>query len=271
MFRNQYDSDVTVWSPQGRIHQIEYAMEAVKQGSATVGLKSKTHAVVVALKRASNELSSHQKKVFQIDDHVGVSCAGLLCDARLLARYMQTQCLNWRWSHNEAMPIHELMDMLGSKMQVNTQRYGRRPFGVGFLVGGYDENGPNIYQTCPSANVYDCKSMSIGARSQSARTYLEKHLEEFAACTLEQLIRHALLALRESLPNELTLSTKNTTVMVVGKAQKFEIYDDAAVEPYLESIRDEPRLPPAPAAAEGEGAGGEEPAGEPAPADQADA
>lgn len=62
MFRNQYDNDVTVWSPQGRIHQIEYAMEAVKQGSATVGLKSKTHAVLVALKRAQSELAAHQKK-----------------------------------------------------------------------------------------------------------------------------------------------------------------------------------------------------------------
>ncbi len=62
-FRNQYDNDVTVWSPQGRLHQVEYAMEAVKQGSATIGLKSSTHAVVVALKRASSELSAYQKKV----------------------------------------------------------------------------------------------------------------------------------------------------------------------------------------------------------------
>lgn len=63
MFRSQYDSDITTWSPQGRIHQIEYAMEAVKQGSAAIGLKSKTHAVVVALKRASSELGSHQQKI----------------------------------------------------------------------------------------------------------------------------------------------------------------------------------------------------------------
>ena len=70
MFRNQYDNDVTVWSPQGRIHQIEYAMEAVKQGSATVGLKSKTHAVLVALKRAQSELAAHQKKILHVDNHL---------------------------------------------------------------------------------------------------------------------------------------------------------------------------------------------------------
>ncbi|MGH0132490.1 UNVERIFIED_CONTAM: hypothetical protein FKN15_053936 [Acipenser sinensis] len=85
-FRNQYDNDVTVWSPQGRIHQIEYAMEAVKQGSATVGLKSRTHAVLVALKRAQSELAAHQKKILHVDSHVGISIAGLTADARLLWR-----------------------------------------------------------------------------------------------------------------------------------------------------------------------------------------
>ena len=76
MYRNQYDNDVTVWSPQGRLHQVEYAMEAVKQGSATIGLKNEDYAVLLALKRASSELSAHQKKIIPIDRHVGVSLAG---------------------------------------------------------------------------------------------------------------------------------------------------------------------------------------------------
>lgn len=75
---------MTVWSPQGRLHQVEYAMEAVKLGSATVGLKNKTHAVLIALKRASSELSAHQKKIIPIDDHIGISTAGLTADARML-------------------------------------------------------------------------------------------------------------------------------------------------------------------------------------------
>jgi 20S proteasome subunit alpha 6 len=83
-FRNQYDSDVTVWSPQGRIHQVEYAMEAVKLGSATVGLKSKDYAVLIALKRATSELSAHQQKILRIDDHIGISMAGITADARVL-------------------------------------------------------------------------------------------------------------------------------------------------------------------------------------------
>ena len=78
MFRNQYDSSAATWSPQGRIHQIEYAMEAVKQGSATVGVKSNTHAVLVALKRAQNDLSAHQKKCLRIAPHCGMTMAGKL-------------------------------------------------------------------------------------------------------------------------------------------------------------------------------------------------
>lgn len=83
-FRNQYDSDVTVWSPQGRLHQVEYAMEAVKLGSATVGLKSKDFAVLLAIKRATSELSAHQDKLIPIDAHIGISIAGLTADARML-------------------------------------------------------------------------------------------------------------------------------------------------------------------------------------------
>lgn len=92
--------------------------------------------------------------------------------------------------------------------QIPTQRYGRRPFGVGLLVAGYDDLGTHLYQTCPSANYYECKCMAIGARSQSARTYLEKHLNEFPTNSVDDLIRHALRALRDTLPNEIELSTK---------------------------------------------------------------
>ena len=189
MFRNQYDSDVTVWSPQGRLHQVEYAMEAVKLGSATVGLKNKTHAVLIALKRASSELSAHQKKMFPIDKHMGISISGLTADARMLSRYMRTECLNYKYSHDDVLPVSRLLASLGNKLQTCTQRYDRRPYGVGLLIAGYDDQGPHIYQTCPSSNYFDCKAMAIGARSQSARTYLEKHLNELLSCDLDELIK----------------------------------------------------------------------------------
>jgi len=273
MFRNQYDNDVTVWSPQGRIHQVEYAMEAVKQGSATIGLKSKTHAVIVALKRASSELSAYQKKIIPIDTHMGMTIAGLTADARFLSRYMRSECLNHRFSYDEPHPVSTLISKLGNKLQVCTQSYDRRPYGVGLLVAGYDvilnklttyfisyinllviisiqDKGPHIYQTCPSATYFDCKAMAIGARSQSARTYLEKHLNEFLDCTNEDLVRHGLRALRDTLPNEVELTSRNVSVGVVGKGMDFTIYDNEHVEAFLAGLEGEERrggrpLPPA--------------------------
>lgn len=241
MFRNHYDNDVTVWSPQGRIHQIEYAMEAVKQGSATVGLKSKTHAVLVALKRAPSELSAHQKKILPIDSHIGISIAGLTADARLLSKFMRTECYNSRYAYDAPLPVARLVAMIGSKSQVPTQRYGRRPFGVGLLIAGYDEKGCHIYQTCPSANYFECKAMAIGARSQSARTYLERNLDKFQDASLEDLIKHGLRSLRDTLPNEVELTTKNCSVGIVGKDVPFTIYDEEEVQRHLALIEGEER------------------------------
>lgn len=201
-FRNQYDSDVTVWSPQGRLHQVEYAMEAVKLGSATVGLKSHDYAVLVAVKKSSSELASYQKKIIPIDKHMGISIAGITADARVLSRYMRQECINYRFSNAADYPIARLIMTLGNKMQVCTQRYDRRPYGVGLLVAGYDDQGPHIYQVHPNANYFNCKAMSIGNRSQSVRTYLEKHLDDFQNCSAEQLIRHGVAALNGTLPNE---------------------------------------------------------------------
>ncbi|XP_018615233.1 proteasome subunit alpha type-1 [Scleropages formosus] len=241
MFRNQYDNDVTVWSPQGRIHQIEYAMEAVKQGSATVGLKSQTHAVLVALKRAQSELAAHQKKILHVDNHVGISIAGLTADARLLCNFMRQECLDSRFVFDRPLPVSRLVSLIGSKTQIPTQRYGRRPYGVGLLIAGYDDMGPHIFQTCPSANYFDCKAMSIGARSQSARTYLERSMESFPDCELNELVRHGLRALRETLPSEQDLTTKNVSIGIVGKDMEFIIYDDDDVAPFLEGLEERPQ------------------------------
>ncbi|XP_006616169.1 proteasome subunit alpha type-1-like [Apis dorsata] len=246
MFRNQYDSDVTIWSPQGRLHQVEYAMEAVKLGSATVGLKNKTHAVLIALKRASSELSAHQKKIFPIDKHMGISISGLTADARMLSRYMRTECLNYKYSHDDLLPVSRLLASLGNKLQTCTQRYDKRPYGVGLLIAGYDDQGPHIYQTCPSSNYFDCKAMAIGARSQSARTYLEKHLNELLSCDLDELIKHGLCALRDTLPNEVDLSVKNVSIAIVGKGTDFKIFNEDEISVYLSQIEDDKRNKPEP-------------------------
>lgn len=234
MFRNQYDNDVTTWSPQGRIHQIEYAMEAVKQGSATVALKGETHAVIVALKRSQSKLVSHQKKISKVSPHILTSIAGLTSDARSLGRYLRSECLSHDFMYTSKMPVKRVVFNLGSKLQVPTQRYGRRPFGVGILFAGYDEQGPHVFHTCPSANVYNCKSMALGARSQSAKTYLERNMEDIQKANLEELIRHGLVALRETLPGEEKLTAENCSIGIVGKNQKAFILNEDQVGPYID-------------------------------------
>ncbi|KAH9387677.1 PREDICTED: proteasome subunit alpha type-1-like [Rhagoletis zephyria] len=242
MFRNQYDNDVTTWSPQGRLHQVEYAMEAVKQGSTAIGLKNKdSFAVLVALKRTFHELASYQKKLIHIDDHVGAAIAGLTADGRILTRYMRNECLNERYARDEPILMNRLMVDMGNKMQGSTQRYDRRPYGVGLIVAGFDQNGPHIYQTCPSANYFNCKAMAIGARSQSARTYLEKHLDTFLACGRDELVKHGLLALRECLPNDTQLTSQNVSIGIVGKDFPFKIYEENEVDTFLKQLTEAER------------------------------
>lgn len=238
MFRNQYDTDITTYSPQGRLHQIEYSMEAVKQGSAVVGLRSKTHVVLATLKRTSSELASNQKKLFSMDAHVGIAIAGLTADARVLSRFMRTECRNHKYVYSSPVPVTRLVLSVANKCQVSTQRSSKRPFGVGLLIAGYDSTGPHLFQTCPSGNYYEYNAMAIGARSQSAKTYLERKFKEFPDCDLDALCKHAITALQETVSSskDTELTTRNTAIAIVGKGQNFKIYEDDAVEPYLAAV-----------------------------------
>ena len=147
-------------------------MESVKQGSACVGLRSQEYCVLGALKRSVSELSEHQKKLLEIDDHIGIGFAGLTADARSLAKSLQNECLNHKYTLGIPIPPHTLMAQLADKHQRTTQTYVRRPFGVGLLIASVDKhtNIPHLYQTCPSGNLYEFEASAIGSRSQSART-----------------------------------------------------------------------------------------------------
>jgi 20S proteasome subunit alpha 6 len=246
MFRNTYDSDNTVFSPQGRLHQVEYALEAVKQGSAAVGLRSKTHAILLALKRSTGELASYQQKMFRIDDHVGIAIAGLTSDARVLSNFMRQQAMSSKMVFNRPIPVNRLVSSIADKAQVNTQEYGRRPYGVGFLVVGQDQTGPHLYEFSPSGNSFEYYAVSIGARSQSAKTYLERNYEKFHDCTLDELIKHGLHALRETLQQDKELTIMNTSIGIIGEKSTnegvvpsqgpFRILEGEVLQPFLNSM-----------------------------------
>ncbi|GAP91724.1 putative proteasome subunit alpha type-1 [Rosellinia necatrix] len=246
MFRNNYDNDSSTFSPQGRIFQVEYAAEAVKQGSVVVGIVSKTHAVLVAIKRNAEELSSYQKKLFAVDEHVGLAIAGLTSDARVLSNFMKQQCLSQRLTYDRAMPLDTLVSLISDKAQLNTQHYGKRPYGVGLLIAGVDDSGPHLFEFQPSGLTQEMLACAIGARSQMARTYLEKNLDKFPDCGRDELIRHGLQALKETLVQDRELTVENTSVGVVGPKEPgaraldpFKVHDGAEVKDWINSIADD--------------------------------
>ncbi|GLT92097.1 hypothetical protein SLE2022_099540 [Rubroshorea leprosula] len=260
MFRNQYDTDVTTWSPAGRLFQVEYAMEAVKQGSAAIGLRSKTHVVLGCVNKANSELSSHQKKIFKVDDHIGVAIAGLTADGRVLSRYMRNECINYSFTYESPLPVGRLVVQLADKAQVCTQRSWKRPYGVGLLVAGLDESGAHLYYNCPSGNYFEYQAFAIGSRSQAAKTYLERRFENFMDSSREDLIKDALMAIRETLQGE-TLKSSICTVAVVGVGEPFHILDQGTVQQMIDAfdIAGEREAPaPEPDEAEEQGAAEEQ-------------
>ncbi|WCJ35204.1 Proteasome subunit alpha type-1 [Euphorbia peplus] len=267
MFRNQYDTDVTTWSPAGRLFQVEYAMEAVKQGSAAIGLRSKTHVVLACVNKANSELSSHQKKIFKVDDHIGVAIAGLTADGRVLSRYMRSECINYNFTYESPLPVGRLVVQLADKAQVCTQRSWKRPFGVGLLVAGLDESGAHLYYNCPSGNYFEYQAFAIGSRSQAAKTYLERKFENFMESSRDDLVKDALIAVRETLQGE-TLKSSICTIAVVGVGEAFHILDQDTVQQLIDGFEivvepeapaGEPDADVAPIAEEGAaGAGGDQ-------------
>ncbi|GMH44750.1 hypothetical protein BSKO_12702 [Bryopsis sp. KO-2023] len=265
MFRNQYDTDI-LWSPQGRIHQVEYAMEAVKQGSCAVGLTSEDHVVLATLKRSQSELSSYQRKVFKIDDHLGIAISGLTADGRILCKYMRNECINYRYVYESAMPVGRLVRQVADKSQKCTQYSWKRPYGVGLLVAGFDKAGPHLFHTCPSGNFYEYRAFAIGLRSQASRTYLEKKYEEFKGSSVEELIQHGLKSLESSIQDG-ELDTNNCSIAVVGKDMPLTVIEGDDLLPHIELLKNadagveaggQEADAPGEAAAGGGGGGGEQ-------------
>lgn len=164
---------------------------------------------------------------------------------------MKQQCLGHRLTYGRSMPVRTLVDLIGEKAQVNTQHYGKRPYGVGLLVAGVDDRGPHLFDFQPSGMTEEMVAFAIGARSQMARTYLERNLDKFADCGREELLKHGLRALKESLVQDKELTTDNTSVGIVGlvkgdgdddgklRVEPFRLYDGQEVKEWIDSVSDD--------------------------------
>lgn len=126
--------------------------------------------------------------------------------------------------------------VLSVEAQMNTQVYGRRPYGVGLLVAGYDETGTHLYESSPSGNCFDYFAIAIGARSQSARTFLENKFQEFSDLSLDDLIVNGLFALRDTLQQDKELNLSNISIGIVGKDTDFHVIENDQVQRYLDLL-----------------------------------
>ena len=131
MLKGLYDLDCTTWSPQGKLFQVEYAMEAVKQGSICLGLRSKEFVVLCSLKKLPSELACYQDKIFKVEDNIGMAISGLTADARVLCKYMRNESLNYKLTYGSNQPLNRLIfkiaDSNPSPMQNRRSRHSTPP------------------------------------------------------------------------------------------------------------------------------------------------
>ena len=185
--------------------------------------------------RNAEELSSYQRKIIPIDTHYGIALAGLASDARVLSNFMKQQSLASRLTYDRPIPLADITSRIGDRAQTNTQHYGKRPYGVGLLIAGVDAKGPHLFEFQPSGVTQEMIACGIGARSQMARTYLERNLDEFEGCGREELIKHALRALKDSLSQDKELTIENTSLGVGGSEETFKLYEGQDIAGWLET------------------------------------
>ncbi|CDJ56165.1 proteasome subunit alpha type 1, putative [Eimeria maxima] len=236
MYRNLYDTDCITWSPQGRVFQVEYAKQAVTQGTCCVGLKSDSYVVLCSLKKSPSKLAGHQQKLFCIDDHVGVAISGITADAKVLCEIMRNACLQHKFTYDTEKPAARLALLVADKCQNNTQRSGKRPYGVGLLIAGCDASGPRLFENCPSGNYSEYNAIAFGARSQASRTYLEKHFQTFPAATLDDLLLHAVKALKASMAADTELTADCLCVGIVGRGQPWRELNHEELQTLVERL-----------------------------------
>jgi proteasome alpha subunit len=198
-----YDRAITIFSPDGRLFQVEYAIEAVKRGTAAIGVKTKEGAVLVVEKRSHTKLIELDsiKKIFAVDRHIGVAIAGLTADARTLVNQIRIQAQVDRLTYDEPPTVETLTQKLGDLKQLYTQHAGVRPFGVSLLVAGVDDSGPKLYSTEPSGSIWGHKAAAIGSGAQAVTEYLEEVYSD--SMTLDEGLILALRALKQAVEEDL--------------------------------------------------------------------
>lgn len=209
-----YDRAITVFSPDGRLYQVEYAIETVRRGTLAIGVKCKD-GVILAVEEKSRklQLSDVTQKIFQVDDHIGVAAAGYIPDARTQVDHARFFAQSNRLIYDEPVDVEGVAKNLADMAQQYTQYAGVRPFGVALILAGVDKNGSSLFLTDPSGTYIGYSAIAIGAGSDQVNEFLEKsyradiETDEAAALAIESIylvsedktgIRHIKMAMIDS-------------------------------------------------------------------------
>lgn len=208
-----YDRTIVVFSPDGRLLQVEYARQAVRRGSTSVGLRLQD-SVILASVRTVSKLATPEsyKKIYEIDSHIGLVSSGLLADARDLVGLARIRAQINRITYGEPISVASLTRYVCDRKHLVTQFAGVRPYGVGLLIGGTDKNRATLYETDPSGTMIEWKAQAIGIGAEKAKKVLENGYKE--AMKTEDGVKLVLKALKAG---EKDIRHENVEIAIVKR------------------------------------------------------
>ena len=238
-----YDRAITVFSPDGKLFQVQYAQEAVKRGLTALGIKIKDGVVLAAEKRFPSKLVEEVsiEKIFQVDEHIGAAASGLIADARVLIDNARIEAQVNRMRYDEAINVQTLAKRIGDVKQLYTQHGGVRPSGVRLLIAGIDGNGPHLFETDPSGVVAAYKAHAIGGGEPTVREIIERKYDE--NMEMDNAILLGLEALREIIEGEIQ-PDKVEMAIIPTKTKKFRKLTSDDIAKYIKQLS--PKAPAKP-------------------------
>ncbi len=239
-----YDRAITVFSPDGKLFQVQYAQEAVKRGLTALGIKVNEGVVLAAEKRVRNKLVEEVsiEKIFQVDEHIGAAASGLIADARVLIDHARVEAQISRLRYDEPISVQTLAKRIGDIKQLYTQHGGVRPFGARLLIAGVDAESAHLFETDPSGVVAAYKSQAIGGGASTVTEFLERRYDE--KMSLDDVIVLALEALSAVIEGELD-PDKVEMAVIPSKTKRFEKLGSEDLAKYLKRIGPKPPAKPA--------------------------
>jgi len=200
-----YDQSVSMFSPDGRLFQVEYAIEAVRRGTTAIAMRNADSVIFAIEKKGNNPLQERlgSEKIFKIDNHIGVAIAGLTADARALIDQARIQAQINILNYDEKISVVDVTREICDQAQQYTQIGGRRPYGVSLLIGGIDPKGePQIYMTDPSGAYWGYFCCAIGSGQQNARPFLEENYK--TNMKFEDMLKLATKTVKQVLESDIT-------------------------------------------------------------------